>query len=148
MSVKTVLQFAIDNQESTRRIFVGHFGLRGDDVDDACQELLLRIIRAKPGESDYPKTYWWKVVRSVAMEYFAQRRRMPVTGSLEDDWMAGDRQDPAAAVEAWEEIAAALAQATEAEREALMRRLTRPRETASDRVRIHRFRRRLQAAMA
>jgi len=154
MPVNTVLQFAIDNEMYARGILMADLRLRGADVDDLSQEVFLRILRADPQNVECPKAYWLVTVRSVVTE---SRRRgwrpvLHLDESVEGDWLADPKQDHVTGYEAREEIATALSLSTAAERETLIRLLTQPprsqRESGADRVRIHRFRRRLQGAMA
>ena len=147
MHMNPVLQFAIDNQNRTRALLL-FMGMVGDEVDDAGQEVLLRLCRANPQDVDSPERYWVRVVRSVVQRWRRRLARKLTATPLIENMDVAQAQDMAAAFELREEIAAALAQATAAERGALMRRLTRPGEMACDRVRIHRFRRRLQGAPA
>jgi len=155
LHMNPVLQFAIDNDRRARGLLVRVYGIPYDDVDDCAQQVLLAILQANPQDHRSPNVYWWATVRTVAYDCWRrlgrQRRTGPLDGA-EGDWPIGGAQDPAIILERREEIAAALAQAKQAERAALVRMLTQPprpqRETAYDRVRIHRFRRRLQGAMA
>ena len=148
-----VLQFAIDNDRRARGLLVRVYGIPQDDVDDCAQDVLLNIFQANPQRCDYPKAYWWATVRSAAYDCWRRLgRERQFSAPLTQDRRASSAQDPAIILEAREEIADALAQAKQAERAALVRMLTQPplpqRETAYDRVRIHRFRRRLQGATA
>ena len=147
-----VLQFAIDNDRRTRGLLVRVYGIPYDDVDDCAQQVLLAILQANPQDHRSPNVYWWATVRTVAYDCWRRLSRQRRTFELLGEMAVSAGQDPAAIVERREEIAAALAQAKQAERAALVRMLTQPprpqRETAYDRVRIHRFRRRLQGATA
>jgi len=152
--VNTVLQYAIDNQHRTRALLSSVYGLRQDDLDDCAQQVLFAILQANPQNADYPQQYWSMTIRSVAYNWGARRarERRHLAG---DDLAGGERlpnrmqDDPAALAETREEITAALAAASGLERESLSRLLSGPEApSATDRVRIHRFRRRLQGAMA
>ena len=157
MHMNPVLQFAIDSQRRTRGLLVGVYGIPQGELDDCVQEVLLRILQANPLHADYPQQYWAKTVRSVAHDCWGrlgrQRRTVPLDGAAERDWPAGGAQDPAVIAEAREEIGAAIGSANDREQAALRRLLAQPpggleRQRADDRVRIHRFRRRLQGATA
>jgi len=151
MPVNTVLQFALKHENRTRAILIGYFGLRGPDVDDASQEVALRLLGYDLERVDFPKALWWTVVRSVAMDFFRQRRRAPVHNTLEDGaWLEDRRQDPAAALETREQLASAMAAATPRQRQALAAMLDDLRPlTVAERVHLCRLRQKLRAgAMA
>jgi len=153
LHVNTVLQFSIDNQGQAERLLAGVYGIPRDELEDLGQVVLLRIFQANPQDCKYLHQYWMITVRSVALQWWRDRRirRPPVhlDESIEGDWLNDPAQDPAQTQESREEIAAALRQANVRERAALVRSLTRPEpQSGRDRVLVHRFRRRLQGAAA
>jgi len=145
--MNTVLQFAINNQRKAERLLAAIYGIPRDDLDDLGQIVLLRIFRADPRDCKYLHQYWMITVRSVAWQWWRDRRRrqppVHLDESIEGDWLADPAQDPVQTQETREEIQAALSQANERERVALARLLGSPEPlSGGDRVAIHRFRRR------
>jgi len=149
LHMNPVLEFALSHQVQTRGLLVGFYGIPQDELDDCAQEVLFKILQADPKDPRAPNAYWWATVRSVAYSCWRRLGQQRHTSCLER-LSAREEDDPSVILELREEVAAALAQANQADREALGRLLGARQApmTPADRVRIHRFRRRLQGAPA
>ena len=147
MPVNPVLQFAIDHHHRTLGLLRGVYGIPQDEVDDCGQLVLLRILRADPREVIYPKAYWSRTLRTVAMDWWQDRHRAPVHYDFEDGpWLEDCRQDPMSIVEVAEQIVAAIDAATPSERAALRTALSASRPLVpGERVHLCRLRRKLRA---
>ena len=151
-----VLQYAIEHQATARAILISH-EVPLDDVDDLCQEALVRILRANPADVRGPATYWKRALHSVIVDYWRLHQRQPLPfshGNGGGEW-ARDREDPAQDLDRQADVLEALRQAgdicgaaTPKARGAMTAHLRGDRLDNAQRQRLFHLRRRLRAAVA
>ena len=140
-----VLAFAIEHQAEARAIIVGHYGLRGDDVEDVVQEVLVKIWQTNPLDVEEQRAYWRRTVQSAVMAYFrrrAQRRDLytRVHNSTRNRYCQDPPEETLIQRETLREVWDA---ATPSQRRAISARLNGDQSTPSTRTAITRLKGRL-----
>ena len=152
-----VLTYATEHQQKACAALVYHWGIPPDDVDDVCQQAFMRILERNLSHITKPTGYWYRVLRSAAVEYWRRQRYRPVPFSVredDNDW-SRDSEDLRQDVGHQAEVAEALRQvrdvcrtATSKERDALAAKVGgEPMDNARNQRLFH-LRKRLRAAVA
>ena len=138
--MNAVLSYAIDHQGEVRAIFVSDWAVRGDDLEDAVQEVLVRVWQADPADRELGdvghRAYCRRVIRSVAISLY--RRRRPLLPLIEGRRCVDQRLGPESLVLLREEIREAWAAARPSERRAIWSRLhyQRGQDPHADRTKV------------
>lgn len=139
-----ILAFAIEHQAEARAIIVGRYGLRGADVDDIAQQVLVNLCQANPPIVSDPRAYWRSTLANTVMDYFRQRshqRRsaLPIRASI----LADGGQNPEEIIIQRETLHEVWDTATPSQRRAIDARLSGEQNSMRIRTAITRLKARL-----
>lgn len=144
--MNAVVEYAIHHEGNARRILLGAFHIPPDDLEDVVQDIYLRLLHSsecRSGSVDFPISYWWATLRSVAREHWRRRKVRGIMGPLVADY-ADPYPGPETLAIQRQELREVLTAVRPSEREALRDYVLGIPKSNASRVTMHRLRFRLR----